>query len=125
MTNLEHSVGVNEVNLVERRLKLAQGEQADIMLFLAEINEILGVDKVHYDEYSQQLFIAYDATHCSLVTIEKIMENYDIDWANTWWNRVKQSYYKFVDQNLKDNANHQATCCHQVPPGVNKKGRSN
>ncbi len=121
MKSLQHRVGVSEANLVFRKLKLVKLDQNNYASLYTEIDNIFGVDDVNLDSQTKQLSIAYDATHCNLAMIEKIMAKYGVFFANSWWNRLKVSYYKFVDQNLQDNANHQATCCHHAPPGANKK----
>ncbi len=121
MSNLDHRVGVNEANLVVRTLKLTAVDEINKEQILTEIDQTFGIDAVSYDQNKQLLRLAYDATNISLHCIEDIIRKHHANIADSWWNHIKENYYKFVDQNLKDNASHQPWSCHQSPPGANKK----
>jgi hypothetical protein len=121
MTDVKHSVGVNEFNLVSRHLKIDHLTSENQSALLTEVEQILGVDAVSYDEKQRLFNVAYDATHTDLESIEKIITSYGADISDGWWNHLKEDYYKFVDQNIKDNAEHVPSCCHKPPSGLNKK----
>jgi hypothetical protein len=121
MSNFDHKVGVNENNLVIRTLKLTGMNKSNTTTIITEINDTFGVDAVSYDESEVMLHLAYDATNVNLDGIEDILHKHSVDVSDNWWNHIKEDYYKFVDQNVKDNANHQPWSCHKVPPGSNTR----
>jgi hypothetical protein len=68
MGKKEHRLGVSEINLVVRHLKLAP-----------------------------------------------------VDVSHDWWTHFKEGYYKCIDGNVKDNANHEPWSCHQIPLAAGRK----
>ena len=52
--------------------------------------------------------------------IEEVIRKHGADVHDDWWTHTKESYYKFVDQNVKDNAAHKPWSCHKVPPGASR-----
>ncbi|MBV1928343.1 MAG: cation transporter [Gammaproteobacteria bacterium] len=113
----EHRLGVSEVNLVVRHLRLEPLEQTRLQEAVAEIDKIYGLDAISFDERTHVLNLAYDASRICLDGIEDQLKQYDVEVSHDWWTRFKESYYKFVDQNVKDNASHEPWSCHKRPPG--------
>jgi len=111
----EHRLGVDEINLVKRRLKLVTPNRASAASAVAEIDEIYGLDDVSYEEESSQLSLAYDASRTCIQCIEDILVKYDVRIADGWWNHFKEEYYQFVDQNIQDNVKHKPFSCHKLP----------
>lgn len=116
MSDLEHRVGVREVNLVLRHLKLAPQDPAEVMPAIDELDKLYGLDAVSYDPKTQVLNLAYDATHLNLDGIEQVLSRFTIEISHDWWTHFKEGYYKYVDQNVKDNASHEPWSCHTKPP---------
>jgi len=52
MTNTEHRLGVSEVSLVVRHLKLETTTKETLEQALAEIDQVYGIDAVSFDEKS-------------------------------------------------------------------------
>ena len=121
MSELKHRVGVKEANLVVRNMKLYHVNDDNKRLMLDEIDHICGGDAVSFYQEKSTLHLAYDATHVNLDCIEVIIKKHGIKLDNNWWSQIKKEYYKFVDQNIKENAQHKPLSCHKVPPGNNKK----
>jgi len=126
MSDLEHRVGVSEMNFVTRHLKLnytnnISEEQHNTVMMLKEIDQSFGVDNVSLANKDKNLTLAYDASHFDIEHLEIILPKYGFEVAHQWWNNLKESYYKFTDQNIKDNAEHQPSCCHKPPPVFKKK----
>ena len=117
MNDSKHRLGVSEVNLVVRHLRLENITENNKDHILAEIDAIYGVDNVLFDDKSEVLNIAYDASRCNLEGIEKIIRHHGADVAHDWWTHFKEGYYKFIDQNVKDNTVHEPLSCHKIPPG--------
>ena len=120
MSDLEHRVGVTEVNLVGRKLRLKGLNEFNRAKIVSEIDEAFGVDNVTLDIKNGLLHIAYDATHISLDAIKLIVRKHGADISYDWWDHLKEGYYKFVDQNVKENAEHKPSCCNRPPP-LNKR----
>lgn len=85
-----------------------------------EIDQLLGIDEVLFIHRADKLLLAYDPTHVDLDDIEAVVQRHGGEFAANWWNRVKAGYYRFVDQNVRDNAKHEPHCCHKLPPGRNR-----
>lgn len=118
MSNKEnHRLGVSEVNLVVRHLRLEPIEQIRLQEAIAEIENIYGLDAISFDEKSNVLNLAYDASRVCLDGIESLLKLHDVEVSHDWWTHFKEGYYKFVDQNVKDNVNHEPLSCHKRPPG--------
>ncbi|WP_223668797.1 cation transporter [Kangiella shandongensis] len=120
MRNSEKPPDVSAVNLVVRHLKLESSHLANIEDAIAEISQLFGLDDVSFDTDSLVLNLAYDASRISIDGIEEILERRAIKVSHDWWTRFKEGYYRFVDQNVKDNATHEPWSCHRVPPGKEK-----
>jgi hypothetical protein len=116
VTQTEHRLGVSEVNLVIRHLKLREANADAVTRAMGEIDNIHGMDHVSFEHESQVLNIAYDATRTCIDCIEEILERYQVQVSDDWWTRFKEGYYRYIDQNVKDNATHEPFSCHKVPP---------
>ncbi|MBP0048565.1 cation transporter [Marinobacterium sp. AK62] len=114
MSDLDHKPGVKENNLVNRNLKVVTGN-ADMASLANEIDQLYGVDSVSWEPDKSVLRFAYDATHCNLDIVEALVREKGAAFADGWWNRVKRNYYRFVDENMRDNASHEPHCCNKVP----------
>jgi len=112
----QHRLGVSETNLVVRHLKLVTTNVDRINDAIAEIDEIYGLDAVSFNDKSNVIDVAYDASRICIDCIEEVLQKYDIEVSHDWWNRFKEDYYRFVDQNVKDNADHIPFSCHKIPP---------
>ena len=111
----KHRPGVKEIWLMVRRLRLEGPVSANHQLIVQEIDKLLGVDAVSIDTKENLLNVAYYASKRQLDEIEDIVRKYECDIADSWWTHVKEDYYKFVDKNVKDNANHEPWSCHKRP----------
>ena len=110
-----HRLGVSEVNLVVRHLRIEPIEQIRLQEAITEIDKIYGLDAIFFDEKSHVLNLVYDASRVCLDDIEDLLKQHDVEVSHDWWTHVKEGYYKFVDQNVKDNANHEPWSCHKRP----------
>lgn len=115
MSDLDHKPGVKEVNLVSHRIKLADVSEQAATALVDEVDQLFGMDQVSFDARTSCLSFAYDATHCSLDKVEDVIRQQGARLDDGWWNRMKRSYYRFVDQNMKDNEAHEPHCCNKAP----------
>jgi len=123
MSDLEHRVGVRKANLVVRNLRLSKVTEENCDALMAEIDQLFGIDEVSYDIGKGEIHLAYDAANLCLDAIEVVIRKHGADIHNDWWTHTKENYYQFVDQNVKDNAEHEPWSCHQTPPGSTRKHR--
>ncbi|WP_324733809.1 hypothetical protein [Pseudomonas paeninsulae] len=70
---------------------------------------------------TQVLNLAYNAARVSIDCVEEVLSKFEIEVGHGWWTHFKEGHYRFVDQNIKDNAAHQPWSCHQTPPGTKRK----
>lgn len=108
----EHRLGVSENTLVTRNLKIQRHERERIDDAIADIDQLYGMDKVVYDEKHRHICLAYDALRLCIDDVKKILIRHGIEVSADRWNRFKEEYYRFVDQNVKDNAKKEPWSCH-------------
>lgn len=121
MSDLDHRVGVRETYLVTRNLRLTNVNEKNRDALMKEIDQLFGIDEAVFNTKEESIYLAYDASNLNLDGIEEVIRKYGADIHNDWWTHTKEDYYKFVDQNVKDNSNHTPWSCHKTPPGVGKK----
>lgn len=122
MSDLAHRVGVREANLVVRNLRLQNVSKQNLEPMMEEIDKLFGIDEAVYNNEEGAVYLAYDATHIDLDGIEEVIRKHGADIHDDWWTHTKEGYYKFVDQNVKDNAQHQPWSCHKSP-SINKRDK--
>lgn len=121
MSDREHRFEVSESNLVSRHLKLQPTDKGIIEAAVADIGQLPGVDSIAYNEKKRMLNFSYDAAMICIDDIEEVLNKHAVEVGHSWWNRFKEGYYRFSDQNVKDNATHDPVCCNQIPPGFKRK----
>ncbi len=105
MSQKERRLGVSERNLVTRKLTLAPCEAEALRVAMGEIDALYGLERVTYDSDKRRLNLAYDASRLCIDHIEAILARHAVEIGHGWWTRVKEDHCRFVDQNIKDNAN--------------------
>ncbi len=111
-----HRLGVSEVNLVNRHLALQQPIDASAVdVAIQEIDQLYGLDEVRVDAGAKKLHFSYDASRLCIDCLEEIPKKHAIQLRENWWARFKEGHYRFVDQNVKDNARHEPWSCHRTP----------
>lgn len=117
----EHRPGVSEVNLVNRHLALLQPvDTAKINAAIEEIDQLYGLNEISFDVQSNKLNFAYDASRMCIECVEEILARHGIQPRQDWWTCFKEEYYRFVDQNIKENAHHEPWSCHSTPRHTRK-----
>lgn len=108
----EHRLGVSETTLVNRHLKLDSSDLIAIQAAVADIDGLYGLDSVSFDHKKRKLHLAYDASRLCLDCVKEILDKHAVEIGHDWWNRFKEEHYRFVDQNVKDNARKEPWSCH-------------
>ncbi|TVZ37455.1 hypothetical protein P886_1796 [Alteromonadaceae bacterium 2753L.S.0a.02] len=114
MSGKQHRLGVSENSLVVRHLKLEACGASAMAQVISEIDKIYGLEAVSFDENTRVLHIAYDAARICLECIESVLEKYDVEISHDWWTNFKEGYYRFFDQNIKDNMHSKPLGCHST-----------
>ena len=117
MSHTTHKASIDERFLLKRHLKLNPVSAESAESAENELNAIIGIDSAHICAEKSHLDIAYDGSYKNLDDVEAILLKHDITVANTRWNKIKESWYKNTDENVKENAHHVAHCCNKMPPG--------
>ena len=121
MKHKEHRLGVSEVNLVNRHLRLLTPiDSTKLNEAIAEIDQLYGLDEVTVDEKSNKLDFSYDASRLCIDCVEEILTKHGIRPKDDWWTHFKEEYYRFVDQNVKENVRHEPWSCHRTPTHTRK-----
>ncbi len=121
MSDFDHRVGVNESNLVTRNLRLRNVNDKNRDALMEEIDHLFGIDEASFNAKDESIYLAYDASNIDLDGIEEVITKHGAAIHDDWWTHTKEEYYKFVDQNVKDNAEHTPWSCHKPPSGTGKK----
>ena len=120
MTGKTHRPGVNAANLVTRHLKLEPVDATRLREVEEALNTLAGMDAVGINAGKGSIRLTYDATGVSLEAVEALLVRHQLRLRNSWWTRFKHGYYRFIEQNVRDNAKHVHTCCHKPPAGAGK-----
>ncbi len=121
MSDFDHRVGVKEANLVTRNLRLSNVNDENRDVLMEEIDQLFGIDEASFNVEEKAIYLAYDASNINLDGIEEVIKKHGADIHDDWWTHTKEDYYKFVDQNVKDNSEHTPWSCHKTPPRAGKK----
>jgi hypothetical protein len=113
----EHRAGVHECCLVIHHLKLENLDHDKAEAIGQEIDTLIGVDMVSLNDETSVLNVAYDAGKLNVDDIEAIVRKHGADISHRWWTQFKEGWYRFTDQNVRDNMQHEPLSCHQTPPG--------
>lgn len=121
MKHRKYRLGVSEANRVVRRLRIEPGSDRNVTAAIREIDGLYGIDEVSVDDVTRVIHLAYDASRLSIDDIEEIIKRHSLDVSHDWWTHFKEGHYRFVDQNIRDNAAHVPTCCNKIPPGAGRE----
>lgn len=116
MSDMDHRPGVHEAYLVKRHLKLEDLDAAKAAAIAQEIDQLVGVDSVALDKDTRRLDVAYDASHLRIEQVEEIVRRHGTDLDHGWWTQFKEGWYRFTDQNVRDNIQHEPWSSTKLPP---------
>ncbi|MFB9144938.1 hypothetical protein ACFFU2_00080 [Halomonas alkalicola] len=92
MSDKDRRLGVSEINLVTRHLKLVPCDEAAIQAAIADIDQLYGLESVSYDSRKSRLDLAYDATRICLDCVEDILRKHAVEEASRDWEVVKRGW---------------------------------
>ncbi|MDF1644977.1 MAG: hypothetical protein P1U80_12430 [Pseudomonadales bacterium] len=117
----EHRLGINPGFMAKHTLTLSGLNQSNKQSIVSEIDQLPCVDDVSLNEDKQTLRVAYDASHHNIDEMIAIVEKHGGVIKDSWWSRTKLGWQRQTDDNIKENAKHEAACCSKMPPGFNNK----
>lgn len=121
MRTTEYRPGVTEANLVTRHLKLSKPlDRENLNYAMAEIDRLTGLDSITFDDKSGKLHFSYDASRLCIDCVEDVLTTRGIQPKQDWWTRFKEGHYRFVDQNVRENARREPWSCHRTPTHTRK-----
>ena len=86
--------------------------ESNAQIIAEELDELPCVDGVWLNERKQTLKIAYDASHHNIDEMIAIVEKHGAAIKS----RTRVGWQRQIDENIKDNARHEAHCCNKIPP---------
>ena len=112
----EHRSGINPGFLAKHSLSLRGVNESNAQIIAEELDELPSVDGVWLNERKQTLKIAYEASHHNIDEMIAIVEKHGAAIKDNWWSRTRVGWQRQIDENIKDNARHEAHCCNKIPP---------
>ncbi|MBD2859866.1 hypothetical protein IB286_12720 [Spongiibacter sp. KMU-158] len=116
-----HRFGINPGFLAKHKVKLHKLDPTNASKILAEIDELPWIDQVSLNSKNGQLKMVYEASHHNIDEMIAIIEKHGASISNDFWSRIKLGWQRQIDENIKDNAKHEAACCSKIPPGYRRK----
>lgn len=110
-----HKASISGAFLQRRTLPLEGLPESAWDDLLEDLNHHPCVD--HAERKSaDRLQVAYDASHWSTDELLLFVAERGGRLKNSWWVRRKLAWYRFTDDNVRANAQHQPFCCSKIPP---------
>jgi|SRR5699024_449840 len=85
---------------------------------IQKLNHYTHVDFAE-DKQGGQLVVTFDGRRWSTNELIEFIESHGGRLKHSWWQRKKHAWYRFTDENVRDNAKHVHTCCSK-PPAMRK-----
>lgn len=111
----KHKATVKKAYLLHRKLPIEGLDENQWKSFLDELNYLPYVDLAERKAINK-LDVTYDASHWSIAELLELVKIHGGWIKGGWWNRRKLSWYRFTDENVQANAEHEPTCCSKMPP---------
>lgn len=91
--------------VVRRKLPLAVPLESDCEGRIREaLAEMDGVKQVRPQPEKKRIVLQYDATKLDVQRVADTLSSLGCPVANTFWSRLKKTWYGFLDENIRDNA---------------------
>jgi len=101
---------------VSRRIAVASGSPEQLRQAIQRLRAMAPVVDVELDRQNR-LRVAYDASRLGMREIESLLDRLGIMPRHGFWSSLKQEWYRFLDDNARDNARSGGgACCNRPPP---------
>ena len=115
MSNVKDEQAVNEAYRVTRHLKLVPVTTSGLEAALSDIQALEAVEKAFFNDKKRMLTVIYDASKQSIDNVAAVLARHEQTISPDWLTRCRQSYYRFTDENIHNNAKHEHVCCNKTP----------
>ena len=110
-----HKATMQEAFLLKRTLPLRNLEEQQWGDLLQDLKHHPCVDLAERRP-KNKLRIIYDASHWSIDELLGLVSAAGGQLKEGWWGQRKLAWYRFTDDNVRANAQHQPHCCSKMPP---------
>lgn len=107
-----HKLGVDANYLATRHLILTGPLDEKGALIVAKIEPLIGVNSVSFNVDTGALDVDYDASKRQLDDIVDVVKQHGCGLSDGRWQRLKRGWYRYFDQNVKENAAQKPWRCH-------------
>ncbi len=102
---------------VRRKIRIpALVHEADAMAVEAKVGSLPGVHAVTADITKRRVVVSYDVTVADYRSIIAALEEVGFPPLNDWLFRAKRSWYRFTEDNARENAKAPPSACCNKPP---------
>lgn len=106
----------SQAQFLLRRTLIVEGLNEDqTAQLIQELNDYLYVDFAE-GTLGGQLTVTFDGRQWSTHELIGLIEAHGGRLTKRWWQRQKLAWYRFTDENVRDNAKHVHVCCSKPPP---------
>jgi len=116
MESLTDIKGKSTDEIVSRRMMLPDLRCGHCETVVRDaLDSLDGMVEVSVDLASKCVIVRYDVVQLDYVKIENTLRDIGYPPANNIWNRLRASWYSFLDDNIKANATAESKpCCHNT-----------
>ncbi len=107
----------NYAFVVHRSLQV-QGMDSNEQKIWDCLAELEGMQAIDVDLEHARLKVAYDASKVNFGMIEKTLNKAGYPPRDSWWSRVKSSWYRYFDENAQTNAKSKGGACCSNPSNI-------
>ena len=102
---------------VRRTIKVpGLSRAADARQLELTLVEVPGVRQARAESERRRVRIIYDITGCDYQGLERLLRDAGFVPPDSWWTRLKSSWYQYADSTGRENANApQSPCCNRPP----------
>ena len=109
---------------VERRIPLGAVAMGSLQEAVQQLRAMDPVSDAQVDKQGR-LRVAYDASRIGMREIEALLDQAGIARAAGFWPRLRLAWYRYLDENARDNARSGSrACCNRPPPGAQAAGKA-
>jgi hypothetical protein len=101
--------------LLRRKLNVEGFTEIQWEYLIEELNHHPCVDFAE-SKPKNQLIITFDGTHWSTDDLISLIESQEGCLKRGWWQLQRLAWYRFTDDNVRANAEHEPFCCSKIPP---------
>lgn len=111
----QHRTGISPGFLTKHRLVLQGLNDINANAIVAELDQLPCMDSVIINRKKQSIKLHYDASRHHIDEMIAIVIKHGATVKEGWWNHIRLGWQRQIDQNIKENAQHEPHCCNKNP----------